>query len=85
MEVEMADKKKWDDKKEGMKPWEYGYKSPKKPTMPAKKKKKKKPAETSPAGPGSVAEDIAKELEGRNKKIADKVGGWSKGKPKKKK
>jgi hypothetical protein len=66
--------KKWDDKKEGKKPWEHGYVAPKKPTAAAKKKKKKK----RKAGPGSVAEDIHDEMVSRNKKIVKHVGGWSK-------
>ena len=57
--------KKWDDKKEGKKPWEHGYVAPKKPSAAAKKKKKKKRR-----GPGSTAEDVHDELVKRNKKFA---------------
>ena len=69
----MSDKKKWDDKKEGKKPWEHGYVPPPKPTEGKKKKRRRKKV-----GPGSIAEDIHDEMVSRNKKIVKHVGGWSK-------
>lgn len=71
-------KKKWDDKVEGKKPWEHGYKSPPKPT------KKKKAAAGPTPGVGSMAEDVHNELVKRNKKFAP-YAETGPGAPKKKK
>ena len=68
-------KEKWDDEKEGRKPWEAAPKKGPLPSVaaPPKKKKKKKRR-----GVGSLAEDIHNELVDRNKKTVRHVGGWSK-------
>ena len=59
-----AKKKKWDDKKEGKKPWEHGYVAPEKP---------KAPGASTPSGPGGIGRDVDEEVEKlkkRNKKFA---------------
>ena len=63
-------KAKWDDAKEGRKPWEAAPKQRPAVSPP----RTSSSASTARSGPGSVAEDVIGELTRRNKALVDKYG-----------
>ena len=67
----MAEKKKWDDEEEGMKPWEQGYKAPKKPK---RRRLSRARRSTTPSDTTDEASETVEDLTARNKALKGLYG-----------